>query len=161
MGSFKKSVLSGLVLLGTGLCGIGVQANANEARLSTSLLDGMTIVYSYIDGNDTAYRVRFVDGLLDWEAISIDHTNGARSWTPTGAGVNGSPYKAHKLGNGEYILYFIESSPEGDLEWASLHIDFNTNRIFAASLFNYGENRADPHLIHWAPGFMYSVSRNN
>jgi len=118
----------------------------------------VTIQYSYIDGTPTAYKVSFESGLLDWEERTLDFTDGGRRVYGPISGVKGSPYKAHEISEGEYMVSFIESSPQGDLEWASLHINLKTRRIFAASLFNYGPNRAGPHIIHWAPGFIYSAA---
>jgi len=130
----------------------------HETGISTSILDGVTIQYSYIDGTPTAYKVSFDNGLLDWEERTLDFKDGGRRVYGPISGVKGSPYKAHEISEGEYMVSFIESSPQGDLEWASLHINLKTRRIFAASLFNYGPNRAGPHIIHWAPGFIYSAA---
>lgn len=132
-------------------------------RVNRSLLDGTSIIYSYLSGGEggAAYRVRFHDGLLDWTALEFDFSNGDISFRPRGEPVKGSPYKAHKLDDDEYILYFIETTPGGggNLEFATLHINFNTNEIFAAGMFNYGPNRNAPHAIHWEPGFIYCVTR--
>lgn len=129
--------------------------------LSTSLLDGITMFYSYIDVRGSSYRVSWEDGLEDWSSIDIEFDNGDIKWKHKGTTVKGSPYKAYKWDTGIYMAYFTETSAEGNLEFVTLYIDLNKNQVFAASLFNYGEHRSGPHRIHWAPGFIYSVSQEN
>lgn len=158
-----KTVVAGTMILsatmGTAIAAPPAPAPLpHETSVSTSILDGMTIQYSYIDGTPTSYKVSFENGLLDWEERTFDFSDGGRRVFGPVSGVKGSPYKAHQLSEDEYMVSFIEDSPQGDLEWASLHINLKTRRIYAASLFNYGPNRAGPHIIHWAPGFIYAVS---
>lgn len=159
--------LTQAAVLAAGIFGHSITSNAAVTEsadgtyvnsISKSLLDGVSVVYSYLDG--ASYVISFRDGKFDWTAIDINFKNGGTVWKPQKT-VNGSPYKAQKIDNGIYLIYFIEESAEGNKEFATIYFDFNTSQIFAGGLFNYGDKRTDEHWIHWAPGYIYQTSKDS
>lgn len=139
-----KSILIAVLLM---FLGPGDLVRGGDLEVEASLLDGTTIIYQYVNG--WAFKVGFDNGRGHWEAIAGEY-EGQQS--------EGFDYKAHRLDHGLYVVQWDEKHGK-DLDFVTLHLNFNTNQIFASSLLYYGVDQSEPKSTHFEPGIIMRVER--
>lgn len=144
-------IFSSLLMLGTGAVSateITVSGSDTDMPVSPPLLDGTTIVYTYVDGD--SYELSFYKGQSKWHGLA---------GMPKGESSKDNPYVVHKLDDGVYRVRWNEIRGTDDYDFITLHLDFNSNRIFAASLLSYGDESLNPPEVYFLPGIIHSVER--
>ncbi len=118
---------------------------ATDINSPASVLDGTTIVYTYVNG--WTFEVSFENGRGHWAALTGEYK---------GQESEGFDYKAQQLEPGRYIVQWDEKHGK-DLDFVTLHLNFDTNQIFASSLLYYGTDQSEPKSTHFEPGIITNV----
>ena len=113
---------------------------------SAGLLDGMTIVYTFVDG--LTYETTFDDGQAAWRGLTGDITDQSST---------GNRYAAHKLDEGVYRVRWHEERGKDDYDFVTLLLDFNKFTVFSASLMNYGDLSPGEPTVHFVPGVIHEL----
>ena len=116
--------------------------------IPTALLDGTTITYQYVNG--WAFTVSFADGRGHWLAVAGEYE---------GQESDGLfEYKAHRLGEDIYLVQWDEKHGV-DLDFVTLHLNFNTKQVFASALLFYGQSQSEQKSAVFEPGIISLVER--